>query len=56
MQILVSFFRDDFGATAIEYALVCGLISAACIGAISTVGNSVSAIYTAIQTALGAAL
>jgi len=56
MQTFVSFFRDESGVTAIEYALVGGLISVACIGAITTVRNSLLAIYTAIHAALGAAL
>ena len=55
MQIFVRFFRDESGVTAIEYALVGGLISVACIGAITTVGNSLLGIYTTIHAALGAA-
>jgi pilus assembly protein Flp/PilA len=49
------FLWDESGVTAIEYALVCGLISVACIGAITTVGNSLLGIYTAIHAALAPA-
>jgi len=56
MRIYVSFFRDESGATAIEYALVGGLISIACIGTMSTVGNTLLRFYNAIQTALAGAL
>jgi pilus assembly protein Flp/PilA len=53
---LLRFVTDEAGVTAIEYALVCGLISVACIGAMTTVGNSLLVIYTAISTALTPAL
>ena len=56
MRICVSFFRDESGATAIEYALVGSLISVACIGVMSTVGNTLVLFYTAVQTALIGAL
>jgi pilus assembly protein Flp/PilA len=54
--LLLRFFEDESGVTAIEYALVGGLISVACIGAMTTVGNSLLVIYTAISTALTPAL
>jgi pilus assembly protein Flp/PilA len=53
---VLRFFEDEFGVTAIEYALVAGLISVACIGAMTTVGNSLLVIYTSISTALTPAL
>lgn len=52
---LLRFFRDESGATAIEYALVGSVISVACIGAMTMVGNNLLRIYTAITTALNAA-
>jgi pilus assembly protein Flp/PilA len=55
MQIFVCFFRDESGTTAIEYALVCSLISVTCIGAVTTVGNTLLAIYNSLVTAFAAA-
>jgi|307.fasta_scaffold149688_1 pilus assembly protein Flp/PilA len=46
------FFADEFGATAIEYALVGSLISVACISGITAVGTSLLGSYTAITAAL----
>jgi pilus assembly protein Flp/PilA len=56
MQILVRFFRDESGVTAIEYGLIAGLISVACIGAINTIGNTLLGFYAAINAALAAAV
>jgi pilus assembly protein Flp/PilA len=56
MQILVGFLRDECGVTAIEYALIGSLISAACIGAITTLGKTLFAGYNALATALAAAI
>ena len=56
MQIFVRFFRDESGVSAIEYALVGGIISIACIGAMSTIGDTLLGFYIAIQTALVGAL
>jgi pilus assembly protein Flp/PilA len=54
MQIFVRFFRDESGTTAIEYALICSLISVTCIGAVTTVGNNLLAVYSSLVTALAA--
>lgn len=48
--------KNESGVTAIEYALVAGLISVACVGAMTTVGNNLLVLYTAISTALAPAL
>jgi len=37
---VLRFLEDESGVTAIEYALVGGLISVACIGAVTAVGNT----------------
>jgi pilus assembly protein Flp/PilA len=50
------FLEDESGVTAIEYALVCGLISVACIGAVTTVGNTLLTVYNGITAALAPAL
>ena len=53
--------RDDAGATAIEYGLICALIFLAIVGSISALGNTntggfartVEKLSTAIQAAIG---
>ena len=47
-----NFARDIRGATAIEYALVAGLIAMVIIGAVSTVGTKLSStLYAAMASA-----
>jgi pilus assembly protein Flp/PilA len=55
-NLRVVFLEDESGVTAIEYALVCGLISVACIGAVTTVGNALLTVYNGITAALAPAL
>lgn len=43
---LMSFWRSEQGATAIEYALIGSLIAAVIIGAVTTLGSSVNALFT----------
>lgn len=52
MQRISRFIRDESAATAIEYALLAGLISVAIISAASTVGGKVSTVFTEIGDAL----
>ena len=42
---LVKFWKDEEGATAIEYALIAGLIAVVIIGALTLLGNSVDNIF-----------
>ena len=50
--ILKRLFREESGATAIEYGLIAGLVAIACIGALSAVGTSLSDIFVYINTFL----
>lgn len=43
----------DRGATAIEYALMVGLIAVVIIGAITLLGGQLSAMFGSVVTALG---
>jgi pilus assembly protein Flp/PilA len=56
MQMIEQFFGNESAATGIEYAVVAALVSVACITAISTVGATLLGFYTAITTALAAAI
>lgn len=49
---ILKFWRDEEGATAIEYGLIAALIAVAALGALKLIGVEVSAIFTEIQTAL----
>ena len=54
MNTLVSrFANDESGATAIEYGLIAALISVVIIGAVTTVGTSLTAKFTAVSAGLG---
>jgi pilus assembly protein Flp/PilA len=45
------FFRDESGATAIEYAIIAAGIAAVLVGVIATLGGKVTDMWTAISTA-----
>ncbi len=55
-NLLIRFGGDESGVTAIEYGLICALISVVVIGSMTAVGTSLNAVYTAISTAVTAAL
>jgi pilus assembly protein Flp/PilA len=48
MNRIHSLLRDAAGATSIEYAAIASLISVVAIGAISAIGTSVDALFSAI--------
>ena len=43
---------DECGATAVEYALLAGLIGIALIGAVALMGDSVEGVFTEVGSAL----
>ena len=47
-----SFFEREDGASAIEYAIIAGLIAVVFMGAAGFVGKEISTIFTEVQTAL----
>ena len=51
-QIFVEFFKDDSGATAIEYGLIAALVSVAAIAALTSLGGSLTNIFTVVDNAL----
>ena len=51
-----SFFKREDGATAIEYAIISGLISVVIIGAATTLGDQISAVFDKIKDTLLAVL
>ncbi len=57
MHALVKhFLHDESGATAIEYGLIAGLVSVAAIGALTLMGSSLDAMFTAVSGQLNNAV
>ena len=52
--MLTQFFRDEQGATAIEYGLIAALIAVVIITAVTSVGTQLKAVFTSVANALGA--
>ncbi len=52
MKTLVKLFKDESGATAIEYGLIAAFISVVIIGAVVILGNQLDTTFTEIGTAL----
>jgi pilus assembly protein Flp/PilA len=46
------FFRDESGATAIEYGLIAAGISIAIVAVVQGVGSKLNTTFTSVQTAL----
>ena len=44
--------RDQSGATAIEYGLLAGLVSAAAIGVLTTLGVSLGSVYNTVAVTI----
>jgi pilus assembly protein Flp/PilA len=49
------FFRDESGATALEYGLIAALVSVAAIGALTQLGGALTSIFTEVGTQMDAA-
>lgn len=52
MSKLYAFFRDEKGATAIEYGLIAAGISVVIIGAVNAIGSNLNTVFTSISTQL----
>lgn len=54
MKNLVSrFFKDESGATAIEYGLIAALIAVVIIGTVITLGENLSSTFGTVASNLG---
>lgn len=51
-RLLKNFFRDEAGATAIEYALIACGISIVILTAVNGVGTAVNTKFVAVSTAM----
>lgn len=52
---LSAFWRDEDGATAIEYGLIAGLIAVAIIGALLTLGGGLNSLFGKVSETLSTA-
>jgi pilus assembly protein Flp/PilA len=52
MRLLAKFWRDETGATAIEYGLIAAGIALAIISAVNGLGTKLNTKFTAINTSL----
>ena len=46
---IVKFWRDEEGATAIEYGLIAGLIAVALVATLTTLGTDLGSLFTFIS-------
>ena len=49
---IISFLRDQSGATSIEYAMIASGIAVAIIAAVTSLGSAVKGNYTSVSAAL----
>ena len=55
-KTLCEILKDESGATAIEYGLIAGLVSVAAIGALTTMGETLEAMFDYVATSLTGAM
>ena len=51
-DILKKIRKDESGATAIEYGLICALVSVAAIAALTAMGGSLQTMFTSVSNAI----
>jgi len=54
MEKLIRFFKDEEGATAVEYGLIVALIAAVIVGIVATLGTQIQAAFTTVSGQLPA--
>ena len=55
-NLISRFVKEDSGGTAIEYALIAALVSVSAIGALTSMGQSVNAMFGAASSAVNTAV
>lgn len=48
-NVFARFVKDESGATAIEYGLIAALVAVVCIGALTTLGTKLSAMFATVS-------
>jgi pilus assembly protein Flp/PilA len=51
-NVIARLFKDDSGATAIEYGLIAALIAVVIIGAVRSIGTSLTSTFQSVSGAL----
>jgi len=51
-NIFLNFYKDESGATAIEYGLIAALIAVVIIGGVTAVGTNLSTTFTNLSSSL----
>ena len=51
-KFIARFFKDESGATAIEYGLIVALIAVVIIGAVTAIGTTLNGTFTSVEEAL----
>jgi pilus assembly protein Flp/PilA len=52
MEKMIRFFRDEEGATAVEYGLLVALIAAVIVGTVLTLGGQINTAFQTVVKAL----
>ncbi len=55
MEKLGNFFKDESGAAAVEYGLLVALIAVVIIGAVTTLGTTLSTKFHSVSSSIAAA-
>lgn len=55
MKKLINFFKDEDGATAVEYGIMVALIAAVIVGAVQLLGTSLNDLFTDVADTIGGA-
>jgi pilus assembly protein Flp/PilA len=50
VRMLKNLVRNEEGATMVEYGIMVALIAAICIGVVATLGNSIKATFTNVNS------
>lgn len=53
--MIKDFFKDEAGASAVEYGLLVALIAVVIIGAVSMLGTTISSMFTSVSNAISTA-
>ena len=48
VRVLTDMWFDEAGATSIEYAMIASVVSIGIVGALSTMGGAISAMFTSL--------
>ena len=52
MEMIKKFFKDEEGATAVEYGLMVALIAMAIVGTVGLLGDKLNSLFSAVNSVL----